>query len=134
MPFQSFWRFFAAPPLQMYREELLRKVEDYPTLELAPFLEAARIYWNANRDLTPPRTCYAISRILSRRGNEADLSILKEMVEHPNREVGFVIAPDVKRMEKRLDGSLKPTEWVGRPPDGYDWDEGGTAAGEGGTE
>jgi hypothetical protein len=46
---------------------------------------------------------------------------LKEMKAHPSKEVGFVVQPDIERMVKRLNGTLKPTEWTGNPPAGYQW-------------
>ena len=104
-----------------YREGLLFNLENFPTIALKPFLDAARDYWAKKKFRTRPRSCYAISRMLSRRGNASDLNILIEMKSHPIGEVSFVIEPDIVRMEKRLNGTLKPTEWTGRPPDGYQW-------------
>jgi hypothetical protein len=103
---------------------LLRKVENYPSIDIAPFLDLARSYWREHKFSTPPRTCYGIARILSRHGSKEDQAILAEMKNHPTKEVGFVIEPDIDRMTKRLNGTLKPSEWhdaLGRPPEGYDW-------------
>lgn len=108
-------------PLQQCRDEIFRKIEDYPEIDIAPFLDAARSYWETHKHTLPPRTCYAIAALLSRNGTEKDQAILGEMVDHPSKEVGFVIQPDIERMAKRLNGTLKPTEWTGRPPVGYQW-------------
>ncbi len=113
---------FETHPLQQYRDEVLKRIEEYPTIDIKPFLAAAREYWRKNGTGTPTRTCYAISRLLSRRGIKEDLAILLEMRDHPSKEVGFVIEPDIVRMEKRLNGTLKQEEWTGRAPDGYSWD------------
>jgi hypothetical protein len=117
---------FKEHPLQQFRDDLLRKIENYPSIDIAPFLELARSYWRDHKYTTPPRTCYGIARILSRHGSKEDQAILAEMKNHPTKEVGFVIEPDIDRMAKRLNGTLKPSEWhdaLGRPPKGYDWPE-----------
>lgn len=115
---------FESHPLQQFRDELLKKIEDYPNINITPFLDAARSYWKKHKYDTPPRTCYAIAKILSRHGSEADKTILAEMRDHPSKEVGFVVAPDLERMTRRLDGTLKPDEWHGAPPVGYHWTKG----------
>lgn len=117
-------KLFEIHPLQQFREDLLTNVENFPGIDIAPFLSVARAYWREHQLQTPPRTCYAIARLLSRHGAMEDKSILADMKKHPTKEVGFVIEPDIERMTKRLNGTLKPTEWhdkFGRPPKGYDW-------------
>ena len=106
-----------------YLEGLFFSIEDYSNITLEPFLEAAREHWRRNKQSSKPRSCYAISRLLSRRGNAEDVNLLKEMKAHPSKEVGFVVQPDIERMEKRISGTLKPTEWTGSPPAGYLWPE-----------
>lgn len=117
-------KLFKEHPLQQFRDDLFRKIENYPSIDIAPFLDLARSYWREHKFGTPPRTCYGIARILSRHGSKEDQAIMAEMKNHPTKEVGFVIDPDIDRMTKRLNGTLKPSEWhdsLGRPPKGYDW-------------
>jgi hypothetical protein len=114
-------KLFERPGKIDFREELLFEIEDFPTIDLLPYLEIARRLGTQSINTERPRTCYAITRLLTRRGTSADLEIVKAMSNHPVKEVAFVIEPDVKRMIKRLNGTLKPSEWTGRPPDGYDW-------------
>ncbi len=95
-------KMFADYPLAQFRDELLRKIVDFPTFDTDPFLVAARDYWRIHRFKTPPRTCYAMAELFSRKGNADDGKILLEMKAHPSKEVGFVVQPDIEQLERRL--------------------------------
>ncbi|WP_422315458.1 hypothetical protein [Prosthecobacter sp.] len=98
---QLLW-LFDVHPSQQFREGLLFQIDSFPTINTAPYVTAARNYWQTLQMKTPPRTCYAIARLLSRHGSAEDLSILEEMKKHPQGEVGIVIQGDMVRMARRL--------------------------------
>ena len=93
---------FDVHPSQQFREGLLLQIDSFPEIHTAPYVVAARNYWQTLQMKTPPRTCYSIGRLLSRHGSEEDLKILEEMKKHPQGEVGVVIQGDMLRMASRL--------------------------------
>lgn len=98
---QLLW-LFDVHPSQQFREGLLFQIDSFPTINTAPYVTAARNYWQTLQMKTPPRTCYAIARLLSRHGSAEDLKVLEEMKKHPQGEVGIVIQGDMVRMARRL--------------------------------
>lgn len=110
----------AAAPGPQFGEELFFKIEDFSTISLAPYLDAARA--QVRRPDTTDRTWRAISYFLSRRGIAQDLELLLDVKKHlPFEQSASISQSDIERMKKRLNGTLKPTEWHGRPPEGYHW-------------
>lgn len=98
---QLLW-LFDVHPSQQFREGLLFQIDSFPTINSAPYVVAARNYWQTLQMKTPPRTCYAIARLLSRHGVAEELNVLEEMKKHPKGEVGSLIQEDMVRMARRL--------------------------------
>jgi len=93
---------FEENPESELRAELMGKIEIIPTLDLEPFLNATRALFRKEGLNLPPRTCYQMAWLLERHGTAADSRILEQLRNHPVKEVGFVIKPNIERMTKRL--------------------------------
>lgn len=115
-------KLLAGAPGPQFGEELFFKIEGFSPISLAPYLDAARIRLQARRPDTTERTWRAISYFLSRRGTAQDLELLLDVRKNlPFEQSASISQSDIERMKKRLNGTLKPTEWHGLPPEGYHW-------------
>lgn len=93
---------FEENPESEFRAELMGKIEIIPTVDLEPFLNATRALFQKEGLKLPPRTCYQMAWLLERHGTATDFRILEQLRNHPVKEVGFVIKPNIERMTKRL--------------------------------
>jgi hypothetical protein len=94
---------FEEDPEGYFRGSLMSQIEIFSeAIDLKPFLAAARSLFQREGLKLPPRTCYGMAWLLERHGTAADRRILEQMRNHPVREVGFVIKPNIDRMTKRL--------------------------------
>ncbi|WP_395747049.1 hypothetical protein [Prosthecobacter sp.] len=109
-------------PWSQYGENLFFQIEAFSSISLAPYQTAARECCQMGRPDTTNRTWRALSWFLSRRGTAQDLELLLNLKKHlPAEQRASISDSDIARMKKRLNGTLKPTEWYGRPPVGYHW-------------
>ena len=93
---------FAENNGDQFRSELLRDIDQLPTINLTPFLQTARNLFKSDGLLIPARTCYAMARLFERHGDAHDLEILNELRNHPDKEVTLILKPAIIRMEHRL--------------------------------
>src|SRR5262249_27399809 len=63
-----------------FRIALMRTIEQYPSIEISPFLSAARDTFQKEGLNLSVRTCYAMAWLLERHGDASDLSILRQML------------------------------------------------------
>jgi hypothetical protein len=99
---------FDVYPHEYFRSGLLSRIDTFPTINLAPYLQAARNHWLTLGAKTPPRTCHAIGSFLSRHGSAEDIKILQAMLDHPSAEVPLRARSNLRRLTERLSAAPKP--------------------------
>lgn len=105
---------FKENPELEFQANLLSRIDQFPSINIEPYLVAARNLFNEEGVALPARTCYSIAWIIERFGNIEDFKILMRLKQHPDKEVGFFLRPKIERMKARL-GVSNVSEEVQEP-------------------
>ena len=110
-----------------FRSHLLENIDSINGISLHPFVEAIREVWKKEGLNLDSDSAVEIVWFLASYGEEEDKKIMEGMLDHRDKgRVGSTAKDQLLYMIKRLDGTMKPSEWHGhrsRTPDGYRWNE-----------
>lgn len=110
-----------------FRANFLDYIDQVKGISLHPFMEVVREVWKKERLQLDSDTSVAIVWFLASYGEKEDKEILEGMMFHKDMGRVRTTAKDqLLYMTKRLNGTMKATEWHGnrsRIPNGYNWSE-----------